>query len=163
TISRGIATVGTTSRLEVVNYLPFDAKGVAPTVTATTTETEVVENTAIPVTAHVTDDVQVSSVELLVDGQVVSTDVSFPFDFFAPARKLGTGSNTMTVQARATDTGGNVGLSSVLTLTVIKDTVPPTVLSMDPPDGASRFEGFDTVRVGFSEALDPAGVNTSTF
>ena len=92
-----------------------------PTVTINTTAidvnpgvpgVQVIEGTTIAVQALVADDVQVRNVELLVNGQVVLNDVSFPFDLAAIAPNIQPGMNTMVVQARATDTGGNVTASA---------------------------------------------------
>ena len=95
TIASGIAFVADGSAgLQVVNYLPFDNRGVAPTVAITTSAVDadprsagvqVIEGATIPVRAGVTDDVEARNVELLVNGVVVRNDVSFPFDFFAVA------------------------------------------------------------------------------
>ena len=55
-----------------------------------------------------------------MDGQVVRNDVSFPFeDFFARAPKLF--EDPVTVQVRATDTGGNITLSEPFLLTPVSD------------------------------------------
>ena len=79
-ISRGIAYVADGNRLEVVNYLPFDTKGVPPTASISTSAADVdlltpglqvFEGSDLPVQANVSDDVQVRNVELLVNGQVV--------------------------------------------------------------------------------------------
>jgi hypothetical protein len=124
-ISRGIAYVGENGQLQVVNYLPFDNKGIAPTVSISTSAPDVdlinpglqvLEGSTLPIQVNASDDVQVAKVELLVNGQVVQTDVSYPFDFFAIAPTIAQSGSTFTIQVRATDTGGNVGLSNALPL-----------------------------------------------
>src|SRR5207253_1179091 len=69
---------------------------------------QVFEGSTLPIKANVSDDVQVRNVELLVNGQVVQNQVSFPFDFSAIAPSIATAGGTFTIQVRATDTGGNV-------------------------------------------------------
>src|SRR5206468_1778764 len=116
-IAAGIAFIADGSAgLQVVNYLPFDNKGQAPTVSITsnvadldpnTGGVQILEGTTIPIRANVRDDVQARNVELLVNGQVIQNDVSFPFDLSAIAPNITEQSSTVTVQMRATDTGGN--------------------------------------------------------
>ena len=119
-LGSGIAFVATNSGLEVVNYLPFDSQGQAPNVDISTPvdideETEgiqALEGTTIPINTNVTDDVQVRNVELLVDGEVVSNDVSFPLDFSTIAPSITPDVNSTEIQVRATDTGGNSTLTN---------------------------------------------------
>lgn len=170
-ISRGIGYIGTSGRLEVVNYRPFDNLGVPPTARLSTTVADldptaegvqVLEGTAIPLRVAIGDDVQVRSVEFLVDGVVAATDVAYPFDVFALAPNIAPGRDSVGLQVRATDTGGNITLSNVLTLKLVPDTFAPTVENISPADGSIRFEGSRTIRIRFSEALDPAGVTSAT-
>jgi hypothetical protein len=170
-ISRGLAYVAEGDRIEVVNYLPFDNQGVPPAVNISTTATDVdlindglqvFEGADVPVRVNVTDDRQVRNVELLVNGQVVSNDVSFPFDFFAVAPQVAPGATSFTVQVRATDTGGNVALSNVLTIGLVTDTSPPTITSFVPPTNSSQIEPIQTVQVRFSKPMDPATVTATT-
>jgi hypothetical protein len=173
TIASGIAFVADGSAgLQVINYLPFDSQGQAPTVTISTSAVDidpatpgvqVMEGTSIPIQANVTDDVQVRNVELLVNGQVVRNDVSFPFDFSAIALSDDPEATVTTVQVRATDTGGNVALSNTLTIDLVPDTFPPTIVSVEPANGATLPLGHRTVRVRFSESIDQAGVTSGNF
>ena len=170
-ISRGIGFVGAGNRLEVVNYRPFDSAGVAPTAVATvnaqdadpaTLGIQALEGGLISVTAEVTDDVQVRDVQLLVNGEVVATDVSFPFDFVAPVPSAATGEN-FTVEVRATDTGGNETLSDPVILAIVPDTFAPVIETVTPADGASRFFGSRATRVRFNEALNAELVSDAAF
>jgi hypothetical protein len=115
---------------------------------------QIVEGTAVPIRVNVSDDVQVRNVELLVDGQVVRNDVSFPFDFSAIAVGSDPNAANITVQARATDTGGNSTLSAPLVLDLVPDTFAPTLTSVLPADGATRSRGSRYVRATFSEPMD---------
>lgn len=64
-----------------------------------------------------TDDILVRRVELLADGLVVATDYNYPF---APRWKVPPQvvAHPVTLQARATDTGGNQTLSAALIVTL---------------------------------------------
>ena len=171
-IGAGIAFVADgSSGLQVVNYVPFDTAGIAPTVSISapgadvdpsTDGIQVVAGTSVPLRVNLSDDVQVRNVELLVNGQVVSNEVSFPFDFSVLAVDP-SGNNTVTVQVRATDTGGNTTLSNVVTLNLIPDTIAPSILGVDPFDGATRREGLQTIRIRFSEPLAAGTVNADNF
>lgn len=171
-ISRGIAYAAAGGRLEVVNYLPFDNRGAAPTATISTAVADtdpntpgvqVVEGGSVPIRADINDDVQVRNVELLVNGQVVANDVSFPFDFSAVALSDDPTSPVLTVQVRATDTGGNVALSNLLTIDLVPDTFAPAVASVTPAEGGQVAQGHRAVRVRFSEPIDSAGVTADNF
>ena len=171
-ISRGIGYVGTSTGLQVINYLPFDTKGKAPTVAVVsdavdldpkTPGIQVVEGGSIPIRVNISDDVQVRDVQLIVDGKVVSDAVSFPFNFSAVALAGTTGAKSVTIQAKATDTGGNSTLSAPVVIQLVPDTFPPTIVSIDPPDGSVRGKGTTTLRARFSEPLDPSKFKPGTF
>src|SRR5262249_15228326 len=170
-VSRGIAYVAEGGKLEVVNYLPFDSRQTPPTVSISTSAADVdvvhdglqvFEGTSLPVRVNVIDDVQVAKVELLRDGQVVATDVSFPFDFFAVAPQLAAGVNSFTLQVRATATAGTVALSNTLTIGLVNDTSAPTITSSVPPTNASLLEPIQTVQVRFSKGMSPDTVTADT-
>ena len=141
-LANGMAFVADgTAGLQIVNYTGYDAKGVAPTVSIvadavdvdpTTGGLQVLEGHTLRIVPTVTDDVQVRNVELLVNGQVVSNDLAFPFELFAAIPAIAAGGSTVTLQVRATDTGGNVALSNAITLQVVPDTIAPTVVSTKP-------------------------------
>ena len=89
-IASGIAYVADgTSDLQVINYLAFDNQGQAPNVEINTSAIDAnpniegiqaAEGQNIPVAVDIDDDVQVRNVELLVNNEIVSNDVSYPFD-----------------------------------------------------------------------------------
>jgi len=172
-IAKGIAFLADgVSGLQVINYQAFDVNGVAPTITLGALVTDldpnapgvqVTEGTSIPLRADVTDDVQVRNVALLVDGELVANDVSFPFDLATVALSEDPQAATVVVQARATDTGGNVSLSNRLELDLVPDTFAPSILSSFPDDGTEVGVGLRTVRVRFDESLDPATVTSANF
>ena len=164
-IASGIAYVADgTGGLQVINYLPFDNKGVAPTVTITSPVVDLDPNQAgiqlleggsIAIQANVTDDVQVRNVELLVNGQVVSNDLSFPFDLNAIALSNDPNAPVVNVQTRVTDTGGNTSLSNILTFDLVPDTIAPKIDSF--------FANMRTATIRFSEALDTTNITAANF
>lgn len=175
TIFRGAAYVADDRGLEVVNFLPFDIFGQPPTamiaspvqdVAPQTAGIQVAEGTSIPINTSVTDDIQVQRVQLLVNGQVVLTDESFPWTLSTIAPSLGdsTLSETgqLTIQVRAVDTGGNESVSNVLTFDVVADTIAPTLDALSPADGATGTPGIQIANLQFSEPMDTTTLNAST-
>ena len=168
-VASGIAYVADGSGgLAVINYLPFDSQGVAPTVTIgtsadvdpNTSGIQVVEGSSISITADVVDDVQVRNVELLINGEVVGNDVSFPFDLSAIAPNIVAGADTVDIQVQATDTGGNGTLSNVLTLDLVEDTFAPVVVGTTP-DVNGTGASVSSITIRFDEELDTSLVNLS--
>jgi hypothetical protein len=157
---------GGSSGLHVVNYLPFDSGGTPPNATIETVAADLDPSTPglqvlgaslVGVTASVTDDVQVRRVEFLRNGQVVATDVSFPWDAFIPLPPFSPEASTISLQVRATDTGGNTTLSAPLILELTPDPTPPTITQISPADGA-MVSGIRTVRINFSEPMDESTI-----
>jgi len=155
--------------LLVVGYRSVDTAGQAPAVSISalvddadpaTPGIQVAPDSRIHLLVDATDDVLVRGVEILVNGQPVATDTSFPYEALLTASASG---GSMTVQARATDTGGNAALSNTLVFEPVTDTVAPAIVAIDPADGATAPEGLQQVTVRFSEALAPASVSASTF
>jgi hypothetical protein len=62
-----------------------------------------------------------------------------------------------------TDTAGTPLAANVTwSFTIVADTTPPTVSSIAPSDGATNVSRTPEVRANFSEAMDPATINTNT-
>ncbi len=174
-IGEGVAFVADgSSGLQVVNYEPLDTRGVAPTATISLPSSvivgtsgstpQVIEGSIVPILASASDDVQVRNVELLVNGRVVANAVSFPYNFTAALPSIAAnGSNSVTLQLRATDTGGNIGLSSLLTIQLVPDTIPPTLLTSNIQDGSTHGSTLRAFDFQFSKSLDPATVTSTTF
>jgi hypothetical protein len=170
-IGAGIAFVAEgTAGLQVVNYRSFDNLGVPPTITlsnsfATTSPTNGLaeEGKLVRVSARMTDDVQVRSVEFYVDGLRVRTDASFPFEhqFLTPV--LTTNRTNFTVRARAVDTGGNFAWSDEIIVTLMPDATPPRVLRVVPSSLTVLTQATDTVIAYFNEPLDVATLNGGSF
>ena len=173
TIASGTAFIADgEAGLVILNYEAFDTGGKPPTVSvagifadtdATNASTALIEGARFLVRVNLADDAQVRNVELLVNGQVVQNSVAPPFalDGLAPSI-IGT-ANTLTIQVRATDTGGNVGISAPSILRLLPDTTPPVLVKLDPQDGDEKFRGFDTVRLVLSEPLANASLAAPNF
>ena len=77
--------------LQVINYLPFDADGFAPSLSFDVSPSlagAIEEGSRALVDVEVSDDVQVRNVELRVDGELQGVHGNYPFQFFftAPPR-----------------------------------------------------------------------------
>ena len=128
-IANGLAYVADeASGLQVVNYLAFDTAGVPPEISLTSSfdVAGVEEGKSVFVTASVSDDVQVRSVEFVVDGEV-ATDPSFPFEhYFVTPRRAA--QSSFRLRARAFDTGGNETLTDEIIVPLTPDVTPPVVV-----------------------------------
>ena len=152
-----------TGGLVVANYLGFDNQGNAPTVSISgPAGGEIQEGSLVPIRVDVTDDVQVRDLELLLNGEVVARDVSAPFDLTAIAPALSSGLTTAHFQVRAFDTGGNVGLSNVLSFDLTPDVKPPDFLGASPSDSGAGFR-VRAVTLRFDEPIDPNASSRDDF
>jgi Bacterial Ig domain/Repeat of unknown function (DUF5648) len=107
---------------------------------------------AIQVTAS--DNVGVTRVDLVANGQVVATDNGAPWQFSWNSASVANGSATL--RAVAYDAAGNSGTSSIVTVTVANvgpppptDAVPPTVAIASPTAGS--VSGIVNVMVNASD------------
>jgi len=145
-----ISEVGITgnTRLYIGQYLALeDTAGIPPTasIVSPIAGSTVIERQTIPVTVLATDDIAVASVSLTVNGQVVDTQTSPPYQFNF---QVPVGVSTVTLGSFAVDLGGNVGNALPVQLNVIPDpgtTVVGTVFNVggNPVAGAavSTFGG----------------------
>jgi membrane-associated phospholipid phosphatase len=157
--------------LQIVGIVPFDTAGKAPSASIAATPADgdagspgiqVLEGRSFALTTRVADDVQVRSVELLVNGQVVNADVAAPWSFFVTPPPVRIAGDVLTVQVRATDTGDNTALSNLLTFTVVADSKPPVLLDTTPDPG-QRIVHVPAIDLTFDEGLDPARLDPSGF
>ena len=163
-LSSGIAYVADGyGGLQVVNFLAFDQGDTPPVINLgeiagdldpVRTGLQLAEASTVVIPARITDDVQVRSVELLVNGAVVRTELSYPYDLSTVLPKIADAGAQVTLQLRATDTGGNVRLSIPIIIDLIPDLTPPTIDSIDPPDGTTQQVSRRQVNIQFSEPLD---------
>lgn len=151
------------SGLQVINYLPSDILGLSPTITLSTNSPSGVaeEGILLSVTANVTDDVQVRNVEFYVDGVKVATDGNFPFEhsLITPVLRQ---QPSVTLRAKASDTGGNTAETDERVLELVPDGTPPRIIRVYPSDGAI-VSRIGTLVAFFSELIDPATLSPPTF
>jgi hypothetical protein len=98
-----------------------------------------VEGTSISINVDAIDEFGVTNVEFLVDGVVVGSDSTAPYDFnyLIP---FGTAS-AVTLAARATDTAGHISNSDDVVINVTHEQLPPTVAITSPINGSDVAEG----------------------
>lgn len=158
--------------LVILNYQAFDVAGRAPVVNISGVfaesapsklTTDLLEGSRFRVQAGISDDAQVRNVELLVNGRVVDSSVSAPGELEGFAPVIAGASNTFVVQVRATDTGGNVGVSQPTVIQLLRDTTPPVLLKSDPMAGEAKLRGFDSIRLFLSEPLADASLTPANF
>ena len=94
-----------------LRYTDRDTAGLAPTAVIVPPTGDLKGGMVHEIQVTATDDILVRHVELLADGVVVATDYNYPFAprWKVPPQVL---AHTVTLQARATDTGGNQALSA---------------------------------------------------
>jgi hypothetical protein len=117
--------------LSVTGGVTYTIDTVAPTaaITAPANGASIGLGITTKITATASDtSSSVSKVEILVDGAVKATLTASPYDYSWNTTGLTLGSHT--VQARATDSAGNVGTSTVVTVTVADKTAPTTPLNL---------------------------------
>lgn len=109
------------SRLYIGQYVSLeDRAGVPPVVSITSPAagSSVIEGATLPISVQATDDVQVASVDFLVNGNVVFTDSTAPYQFNLT---VPVGATTLTLGATAVDLGRNLGTAQNVVLNVIPD------------------------------------------
>jgi YVTN family beta-propeller protein len=154
------------SRLYIGQYLAqVDNKGIAPTasITSPTAGSTVIQGSTLPITVNATDDVAVAAVNFLVNGQVVFTATSAPyqFNFTVPLNVT-----SLTISATAVDLGGNIGTAPNVLITVIPDpgtTVIGRVLNktQNPVSGATvTTNGGKSATTGVDGRFSISGVPT---
>jgi YVTN family beta-propeller protein len=109
------------SRLYIGQYLALvDTKGIPPAAAITTPAagSTAIQGATLPITVSATDDVAVAAVNFLVNGQVVFTATSSPyqFNFTVPLNVT-----SLTLGATAVDLGGNIGTAQNVLVNVIPD------------------------------------------
>jgi hypothetical protein len=159
--------------LQVVNYKAFDTAGIAATLTITQLPADVDPNTPglqlaegefITVGVTTSDDVQVPDVQLLVNGQVVENQVSYPWNIETTLPSISAnGSNQVTLQVEATDTGGNNTFSMPIQVTLVPDPTVPAVVSQSVYENAVEVAGFRALSYTFSRAIDSASLDAAHF
>ncbi len=145
--------------LAVLRHAESDRLGRPPTVTLRSPfpDSQAEEGRPATFAADATDDVGLARVEFLVDGVSAGIDAVAPYELTITLPRRAPDRPAVQIQARATDTGGNVGLSPVLTLTLTGDSTPPAVSQLVPASGTT-IEGGSVPLVGviLNEPINPA-------
>lgn len=88
----------------------------------------------VSIDATATDPSGVATVELLLNGSVIATDIGAPFAFSLDTTRLPDGPATLQVRAR--DAVGNSASSASVGVTIANDTIKPSVVITSPVQGA---------------------------
>lgn len=97
----------------------------APTVSVTAPASGTAVSGTFSVTANAADNVGVTQVEFIVDGQVRSTDSSSPYAYSLNSTQLGLSNGSHTIAARARDAAGNTTTSQNVTVNLNNQTTTP--------------------------------------
>lgn len=133
-VSQDFNATGDT-RLFIAQYLAIeDNEGIPPTVSLTSPAPgdDVIEGSTIQITANATDDIAVAVVNFLVDGAIVSTDASAPYQ---TTIVVPVGVTSLTLGATAIDFGSNSGTAAAVRVDVIPDPLTTVVGLVIDPNG----------------------------
>lgn len=126
-----------------------------PSVTLTAPADGALVSGSVGLSADAADDVAVARVDFLVDGVVVASDDSAPYEASWDTTVAGDGARTLT--ALAVDASGNQATSAAATVTV-DNTAPDTTIVAGPTDtvtsATATFEFTATEAATFECALD---------
>ena len=159
-LHRGLVFVADgTSGLQTLNFLAADMGTTPPTVQLDATfplNPGLVEGGSFAaIIAEASDDVMVREVEFYVDGDRVSTDGNYPFEYRFRVPTLSADKTNLVLRARAFDTGGNATWSDLFTVTIGPDATPPKTRP-----GVPAVDGFavspTVISAIFSEPIDEA-------
>jgi YVTN family beta-propeller protein len=176
------------SRLYIAQYLALDENHTPPTVTITSplTGSTAIEGSVLPITVNATDDISVSAVNFLINGQIVFTTTSPPYQF---NYSVPTGISNLSLGATAVDLASNLGTAQTVVVNVIPDS-PTTVVgrvlgagqnpilgavattfgksAVTAADGSFSIAGVPTIRGSITatatatiDGIPVAGVSTS--
>ena len=151
--------------VKVFNYRKYDSSGIPPTIQLLSNSPSpsqllsprIESGSLLSLRALVKDDVALSSVDWFVNGTRVASNGGFPWGYTLrmPSLKTEEISRRFKVEARAFDTGGNQATTSEWSFDVVRDAIPPKLLSATPSGGKALVE---EVSVSFSEAMAPASL-----
>lgn len=136
--------LGNTRRLYTGRYLQVqDGEGIAPDVTIVSPEdgSSIEERRFLTIQAEASDDLQVKSVEFLVNGEATYVDHHAPFEW---VYEVPEGLSSLVLSANAEDYGGNVGTAEDVSVNVVPDD-DPVVRLLAPLEGAIISEGSPLV------------------
>jgi Bacterial Ig-like domain/FG-GAP-like repeat/PAP2 superfamily/LVIVD repeat len=138
--------------LSIFNYLEPDTANVAPTVSILpqgVVNNNITEGRRMRVDIRAFDDVQVRNVSLNVNGKTYAPDGSAPFSFYIDVPLLSS-TNSLQIQAIATDMGGNT-ITNNLKLNIVADTTRPQIIGINP--GGIGVSQVRDIRIIFDESV----------
>jgi hypothetical protein len=151
--------------LYIGQFAPFpqDTNGIPPTasIIAPSNGADVIAGSQLSITVNAADDVAVAALNVLVNSQVVFSQAVLtgscaPCQF---AYAVPVGATSLTIGAQAVDFGDNVGTAQPVTVTVVPDTIPPTVSIAAPFNGGTVYQGASLpIRVGATDNVSVSQV-----
>lgn len=144
------------SRLYIGQYLAIvDNKGIPPkaAITSPVSGARVIEGSTLPIRVNATDDVAVAAVNFLVNGQIVFTATSGPYQFNF---KVPLGVSSLTIGATALDFGNNVGTAQTVVVNVIPDPLTTAIGTVVDKSGIA-VAGATVTCLGISGQTAPDG------
>lgn len=140
--------------ISILLGIPVDLTPPLITLTSPSPGQEVVEGETLLLTADATDDGGIAAVDFLVNDQVVGSTNTSPYVLPFP---IALGASSFQVSAIAKDFAGNQQSTATVMVSVLPDTIPPTVSILTPDEGRSVIAGSNLMVT--VEAEDNAGVS----
>ena len=153
--------------VSVYNILDFDRDGLPPVVSLDLTEADtdegtegiqVQEGSLLSVEAKVVDDAQIRNTSLLIDGEEFASDNRGHSIFSILLPSIAEAGTSIDIQFQAIDTGGNVGLSDPISVSLLPDILLPELFISMPVDGGAGFQ-LSSFELWFDQAIDPNSIN----
>jgi hypothetical protein len=126
---KGVKKYKVTITYPVMSSTPPPAADTTPPTALITSPTSDTVSGTVTVSATAQDNVAVSRVEFIVDGNVVSTDSTSPYNYSWDTTTVADGTHNLNIKAY--DTSNNVGAAS-RPVTVKDETPPPTPTTLKP-------------------------------
>lgn len=134
----------------------------APTVAITAPTANASVSGLVTVSVNATDNVGVSRVDLLVNGGLVASDTTLPFQFAWDSSTVANG--MVSLVAKAYDAAGNSQSSTALSVNVgmVADTSPP-VISITNPGTGVQVSGTVSISVKASDNGGASGISQTLY
>jgi hypothetical protein len=145
---------------DLTSLSPAPADSTAPTTAVSSPVSGATATGSLAVSATASDNVGVTSVELLVDGSVRATTTASPYNFSWDTTTVVNGSHTL--QTRAYDAAGNVGQSALIAVTVSNLTTSSLAVAVTSPKNGSTVPRNQKVIVS-ATATDSVAVTKVEF
>lgn len=119
----------------VINVVP-DTEPPTVRITSPVPGDAVSQAIPLPIVVETTDDGILAAVDFLVNGEIIFTDTTAPYDF---TLSIPVEATSLTLGARAVDGEGHVGIATDVVVTVVAD-LSPTVRITSPSPGETVIE-----------------------